>query len=149
MLCISPPPYNTGAERATVARLAKRDQKGEVEMRKPETKLERVVAKWLKETGKDYENSAQGAYDDLMQGGCESGMVGKLIYYSDTLPFYRTHKIEIAKILAELCDEIDGGPVNLFGDKWYTDDPLALETQNQNLLAWFGFEETARHLMED
>ena len=27
-----------------------------------------------------------------------------------------------------------------------SDDPLALETQNQNLLAWFAFEETAFQL---
>jgi hypothetical protein len=32
----------------------------------------------------------------------------------------------------------------LFGDKWDKTDPLARDSGNQNLLAWFGFEETAR-----
>ena len=30
--------------------------------------------------------------------------------------------------------------------RWETDDPLANDTYNQNLLAWFGFEETAHQL---
>ena len=38
--------------------------------------------------------------------------------------------------------------MGLFGDKWETDDPMALATFNQNLLAWFGFEETARRMAD-
>lgn len=117
-------------------------------MRKPTTPLERKVATWLKETGRDYEDGAQGAYDDLMYGGCQSGMVGSLIYYRDTLAFYRRHQREIDGLLAELVDDTGKQPSALFGDKWDKSDPLARDTQNQNLLAWFGFEETARHLME-
>lgn len=34
----------------------------------------------------------------------------------------------------------------MFGDKWDEEDPLAQNTFNQNLLAWFGFEETLREV---
>ena len=34
----------------------------------------------------------------------------------------------------------------LFGDRWELEDPLALENHNQNLLAWFGFEEALRNV---
>ena len=37
-------------------------------------------------------------------------------------------------------------PSELFGDKWDKEDPLAQTTCNQNLLAWFGFEETLRNI---
>lgn len=42
------------------------------------------------------------------------------------------------------CD----GPKELFGDKWDGADPLGQEDVNRNLLAWFGFEETARKLAD-
>ena len=34
----------------------------------------------------------------------------------------------------------------LFGERWDVDDPLATDVYNQNLLAWFGFEETLRNI---
>ena len=37
-------------------------------------------------------------------------------------------------------------PSDLFGDKWDKEDPLAQDICNQNLLAWFGFEETLRKI---
>lgn len=114
-------------------------------MRKPETKLERHVAKWLRE----YNDDPQGTYDDLMYGGCQSGIVGHLIYYTDTVKFYKKHREEIDRLLGDMCDDTGMTPSELFGDKWERDDPLARDTMNQNLLAWFGFEETARNLMED
>lgn len=118
-------------------------------MNKPTTPLQRHVAKWLRETGSDYDDGPDGAYHDLMYGGCQSGMVGHLIYYSDTVKFYRKHRREIDTMLAEACQSTGYAPPELFGDKWDGDDPLAREQHNQNLLAWFGFEETARALMED
>jgi hypothetical protein len=114
-------------------------------MNTPTTKLERHVAKWLRE----YDGGAKSAIHDLMQGGCQAGTVGHLIYYHDTTRFYSRHKAEINAMLAEYLQETGAaGPAELFGDKWDSDDPLCQDTYNQNLLAWFGFEETARRLMD-
>ena len=122
-------------------------------MRKPESKLEKRVARWLKSYADNYdgemEDQIQSAYDDLMQGGCQSGIVGDLIYYHDTIKFYKLYQKEIDTMLSELLDDVGGSISDLFGDKWDDSDPLARDTMNQNLLAWFGFEETARKLMED
>jgi hypothetical protein len=118
-------------------------------MRKPQTKLERHVAKWLRETGRNYGDGPQGAYRDLMAGGCQAGTVGHLVYYTDTTRFYRRHMIEVDVLLAAACADSGCGPAALFGDQWEVADPLARDTFNQNLLAWFGFEEVARYLMED
>jgi hypothetical protein len=80
----------------------------------------------------------------LREGGCQSGLVGSLIYYTDTCAFFARHRSEIGKLLAEALGESGcRTPAELFGDKWADEDPLADDTQNQNLLAWFAFEETA------
>ena len=118
----------------------------------PETKLERNVAKWINEISKDYDGgatnkNAEKVINELMQHGCISGIVSHLIYYTDTVKFYKFHMQEIDALLKEAFDSTGiKSPSELFGDKWDDDDPLAREQHNQNLLAWFGFEETARNL---
>lgn len=61
--------------------------------------------------------------------------------------FYKQYKEEINSLL---YDAMDGtglyAPSELFGDKWDKEDPLAQYDYNQNLLAWFGFEETFRNI---
>jgi hypothetical protein len=112
-----------------------------------ETKLEKVVQAEINEHAEDYGNGAEGFLKDLFYGGCQSGMVGKLIYYSDTVPFYKKHKDEINNLLKEMLSETGyKSPAELFGDKWDSDDIFVEDTINQNLLAWFGFKETARKL---
>lgn len=119
-------------------------------MKTPETPLERHVMRWLKSQAKDYDNhDIQSVYDDLMQGGCQSGIVGHLIYYHDTVKFYKRHQKEIDTMLSELIQDSGCSISDLFGDKWDNDDPLARDVYNQNLLAWFGFEETATRLMDN
>ena len=108
--------------------------------------LKGAVKSWLN----DYDPlEREGALEDLLAHGCESGMVGELIYYSDTYAFYEQHCKEINALLAEMLDNTGcKSPAELFGTKWDSADPLALDIQNQNLLAWFGFEEAARQLQE-
>ena len=108
---------------------------------KGSTKLEKRVARWINARSTDYDDKAQGVIDDLMQGGCQSGMVGDLIYYHNTVRFYKLYRSEIDAMLKEtLCETGYKSPAELFGDKWDNDDPLARDDFNQNLLAWFGFE---------
>lgn len=112
-----------------------------------ETRLEKTCRLWLNARGRDYGNGWQGAYSDLEQGGCQSGMVSELIYYKDTISFYKKHAGEIGDLLKRAIE--DGGacsPADIFGDKWDKADPLAFDPLNQNLLAWFAFEETCSRL---
>lgn len=77
-----------------------------------------------------------------MQGGCQSGYISELIYTIDCVKFYNRFKKEINSLLYELLDEIGCTLPELLKD-FDKRDSLALEDYNQNLLAWFGFEETA------
>lgn len=80
----------------------------------------------------------------LSEYGCVSGVVNELIYYSDTCAFFERHKEAINELLSDLLN--DGGlrsPAELLGDRWDKEDVLCLDTNNQNLLAWFAFESIA------
>lgn len=82
----------------------------------------------------DY-HDVTGFFSDLLQYGCQSGMVGSLIYYSDTHKFYDTHYHEIEDIRYDL-EQSSGKALKPNGDlkNWY---------------AWLGFEETARQLADE
>ena len=87
---------------------------------------------------------------DVLNNGCQSGFVGHLVYYNQTTAYYKEHKEEINELLYDIMDECSiYNPSELFGDKWDKEDPLALEQYNQNLLAWFGFEETMHNLARE
>lgn len=114
---------------------------------KPETTLERSVTKWLRETARgSYDGSISAVMKDLAYGGCASGMVGHLIYTHDAAAFYMRHRKEIGGFVAELRADCDWNPNQING--WDDTDPFALELNNQNYLAWLGFEEAARRVCE-
>jgi hypothetical protein len=74
-------------------------------------------------------------FTDLLRHGCQSGMIGSLIYYSDTHQFYDTHYHDIEELRYNLEHSL-GEALRPQGDlkNWY---------------AWLGFEETARQLAEE
>ena len=94
-----------------------------------------------------------GGYDTLesvftdISNGLQSGVISELIYYSDTIKWYKKYKKEIAKMLMNSMNEMGVDSLSdVFGKNWEKSDPFAEDTQNQNLLAWYSFEETARNL---
>jgi hypothetical protein len=108
-----------------------------------ETPLEAHVRRWLNLEGREYANGWRGALADLQQGGCQSGMVSHLVYYKDTLTFYKQYSEEINDLLKDCLSNYGfKHPKQLLKD-WDSHDPLGQDTHNKNLLAWFAFEETA------
>lgn len=100
-----------------------------------------VISEWGDYTDKT------NIFKDVLYHGCRSGMVGFLIYYSDTVRFYKQYREEIDSLLYKTMEETGlHSPAELFGNQWDKEDPLGREMYNQNLLAWFGFEETLRKL---
>ena len=100
-----------------------------------------VIDRWS-----DYDDK-KGIFTDVLHYGCQSGIVGELIYYTDTVRFYKQYRQEINTLLYDIMNGTGlYSPTELFGDKWDKEDPLAQDICNQNLLAWFGFEETLRNI---
>jgi len=74
-------------------------------------------------------------FKDLLSHGCQSGMIGSLIYYSDTHDFYDRFYREIEELRYDLEQSL-GETLQPKGDL-------------KNWFAWLGFEETARLLADE
>ena len=108
-----------------------------------QTALEKAVQKIINKN-----DDPTGYAEDILQHGCQSGIVSEMVYYCDTTKFYAKHKKEIQTMLRELLSDCGCIAAELFRDKWDSEDMFCEEQHNQNLLAWFGFEETTRELAE-
>ena len=112
-----------------------------------EDKLKAAVIRILKNKVKDYKGDYKTLFEDIMQGGLQSGIISELIYYRDTLAWYKKYRDEIMSMLKETMWELGANsPADVFGNKWDKSDPLGLDTNNQNLLAWYSFENTVYEL---
>lgn len=113
---------------------------------KTDNLLTKRVCNYVIENWKDYKNN-KAIFTDVLNYGCRLGVVSDLIYYSDTVKFYKEYRDEIAELLYKLTTDCGLYDLSsLFGKYWDKEDPLANDTYNQNLLAWFGFEETLRNI---
>lgn len=71
---------------------------------------------------------------DILTYGCISGTVSALVYYGDTQAFYDRYYDEIEDLRHDLQDSL-GQPLHINGDI-------------KNHLAWFAFEQTACKIAE-
>ncbi|MDD4815522.1 MAG: hypothetical protein PHQ62_00055 [Clostridia bacterium] len=108
--------------------------------------LTKKVCNYVIEKWQDYDDKSN-IFTDVLKYGCQTGVVSELIYYSDTTKFFKTYREEIASLIYDLM--VGTGLYSmkdLFGKKYDEADPLVSDITNQNLLAWFGFEETLRNI---
>lgn len=109
--------------------------------------LQRHVYRWALKEARDYDNHDwKEPLEEITQHGCSSGMVNHLIYTVDCVRFYRRFMKEIDQLLSNLCNDTGDNPGKIF-KAWDDEDPLARDDFNKNILAWFGFEETANTLL--
>ena len=115
-------------------------------LKKDATSLYKRVCNYVIDEWGNYDDK-KNIFTDVLYHGCQSGMVGFLIWYSDTVRFYKQYKSEIDEMLYEYMSEtgIYSLP-ELCGKKWDEEEPHGNSDFNMNLLAWFGFEETLRKI---
>ena len=107
-----------------------------------DNKLVKWVCGYIIRNWNKYEDK-KDIFLSVMRDGCISGVCHDLIYYSQTKRFYENYKHEINELIYKCgYDNL----ADLLGSDWDVHDPLALEEGNQNLLAWFGFEETITNI---
>lgn len=96
-----------------------------------------IISNWK------YFDDKKDIFLTIINNGCRSDACRDLIYYGQTKSFYETYKREINELIYK-----NGwrNLIDLFGKNWDVTDPLALENDNKNLLAWFGFEETITNI---
>jgi len=106
-------------------------------------KVASIIASKKRNGGYD---TLQSVFQDISYG-LQSGVISELIYYSDTIKWFKKYNTEISRMLRNSMEDMGVDSLSdLFGKNWDTTDPFANDTQNQNLLAWYSFEETARNL---
>ena len=105
-------------------------------------KLTKYVCDYIIKRWDDYDDK-NDIFLDVINCGCESGVCRDLVFCEQTKRFYENYKHEINKLV--YMSDYDN-LADLFGSDWDIYDPLALDGDNQNLLAWFGFEETLRNI---
>lgn len=74
-------------------------------------------------------------FQDLCHHGCVSGMIPDLVSYADTHRFFDAHYGEIDELRQEFEDS--------------TGEPLKINGDLKNALAWFAFEQIAFQLAGD
>ena len=105
-------------------------------------KLTKYVCDYIIKNWDKYDDK-KDIFLDVINCGCESGVCRDLVFYEQTKRFYEAYKHEINELLWKSgFDNL----TDLFGGKWDPYDPLVLEDDDQNLLAWFGFEETIANI---
>jgi hypothetical protein len=102
-----------------------------IEIAKHAEGIKKDVLNDLIDAGDDWEAHLH----DILTSGCKSGTVSRLIYYTDTEKFFNTHYHEIEEIREEYT--------------FQTGEPLTIEGDLRNGLAWFSYEQTAYILYEE
>ncbi len=74
-------------------------------------------------------------FTDLFRSGCVSGMIGGLITYTKTHAFYDKYYYDIEELRQEWMLSVG--------------EPLKIEYDLKNTLAWFGFERTVRTIADE
>lgn len=131
--------------------------------------IKKEVMNWVEMKTQDYDGNEKAVFEDLQRNGCISGMVSELIYYSDTVKFYNSHKKEIFSMVEDFC-EMCGETLKdflLHANNFPLDKKeLERETfvngitglirknadyadQIKNWFAWFAFEETAYKIYQE
>ncbi len=101
-----------------------------------DSELLKDVAATLLDESDGYDDGIAGCIRDLQQGGCQSGMIGELVYHSQTHKFFDKHSDEIFELLDEIKENTGMEFSNYQGDR-------------KNTLAWLAFEETTCKIAEE
>lgn len=96
----------------------------------PNSLRSEVAAEALK-----YDDNIEAFFTALLAHGCQSGMIGSLVYFHDTHAFYDKHYEEIEELRYEL--------EHAFGES------LKPQGDLKNWYAWMAFEETARLIADE
>ena len=95
--------------------------------------LERAVVRII-----NSQDNPETYINDVLYGGCIAGTVGELIYYTDTIAWFKKYRKYIEDFIVLYEESNECSISTLTG--WDRTDRFCRYTNNQNLLAWFSFE---------
>lgn len=100
--------------------------------------LTKHVCNYVIDRWSDYDDKKH-IFTDVLDHGCQSGIVGELIYYTDTVRFYKQYRQDINELLYDLMNGTGlYAPSELFGSRWDKEDPLAQDISTNLLQDFLG-----------
>lgn len=105
--------------------------------------INEIIADSNDYSGNNLQERIQARLRDV-EHGLSSGIVGSMIYYSDTCKYFNRYRKEIEELWQEFAYSTDMKLSDLNG--FDESDPFIRETNNKNLLAWWSYEEIANEL---
>lgn len=118
-------------------------------MKAEATGVKEDVINYLLEMSQDAED-ADGLLDNIVNHGCESGMVNHLIYYKDTKAYYEEHEEEIKNFVADIygIEELESWdgiqdlsemfPVDSADDRHEDAEADIREIASSNMIEYYG-----------
>lgn len=94
-------------------------------------------------------NLEESQVAEVVLNGCQSGVVGELIYYADSCAFYEKYKEEIWQRLWDSWSDWGGeSPLHLIST-FNGADAVGSDEQFRNLMAWWACEDVCREIIAD
>ena len=110
-----------------------------IEYLKQGTELMKAVVDDILNQDKDYQ---QDYIKDVLEHGCQSGVVSSLIYYNDTSAFYDKYNEDIYNLLYADMQELGYKSIPEMVASLNGAKDVGSDEQYKNLLAWYGYERT-------
>jgi hypothetical protein len=136
---IIPPPGKKGVFKMT---------NKEVKAILSDMKKNRLFKRVINEIVSDSDNYSGNNLQERLQArlkdvgyGLSSGIVGSMIYYSDTVKFFNLYRKDIETLWQDFSFETGMKLTDL--RDFDEGDPFIRDTNNKNLLAWWAYEEIA------
>ena len=114
-----------------------------IEYLKQGTELMKAVVDDILNQDKDYQ---QDYIKDVLEHGCQSGVVSSLIYYNDTADFYNKYSDDIYNLLYADMQELGYKTIPEMVASLNGAKDVGSDEQYKNLLAWYGYERTMQDI---
>jgi hypothetical protein len=105
--------------------------------------INEIVADSENYSGNNMQERLRARLQDIGHG-LSSGIVGSMIYYSDTCKYFNRYRKEIEEFWEDFAYSTDMKISDLNG--FDESDPFIRKVTNKNLLAWWSYEEIANEL---
>jgi hypothetical protein len=105
--------------------------------------INEIVADSENYSGNNIQERLRARLQDIGYG-LSSGIVGSMIYYSDTCKYFNRYRKEIEELWEDFAYSTDMKISDLNG--FDESDPFIRKVTNKNLLAWWSYEEIASEL---
>ena len=86
---------------------------------------------------------------EVVEHGCQSGVVSSLIYYTDTVAFYDKHENEIWDLACDEADNLFSGNVFSYLAQLNGAADITGRSTFKNLMAWWAVEETCKNIISE